>query len=107
MAGVLLQMGQVLQEHPQARRGCLLQGVFHIPELRPPHPVDDIHHELDRAAAEGLPEGHEFRRVTRMRGAMPNEESVILLMGKTAMDKKSYLRQVPRIDLDKDLFPDE
>ena len=37
----------------------------------------------------------------------PNEESVILLMGKTAMDKKSYLRQVPRIDLDKDLFPDE
>ncbi len=32
------------------------------------------------------------RRVTRMRGVMPNEESVILLMGKTAMDKKSYLR---------------
>ena len=49
----------------------------------------------------------DFRRVTRMRGAMPNEESVILLMGKTAMDKKSYLRQVPRIDLDKNLFPDE
>ena len=49
----------------------------------------------------------DFRRVTRMRGAMPNEESVILLMGKTAMDKKSYLRQVPRIDLDKVLFPDE
>ena len=48
----------------------------------------------------------DFRRVTRMRGAMPNEESVILLMGKTSMDKKSYLRQVPRIDLDKDLFPD-
>ncbi len=49
----------------------------------------------------------DFRRVTRMRGAMPNEESVILLMGKTAMDKKSYLRQVPRIDLDRTLFPDE
>ena len=49
----------------------------------------------------------DFRRVTRMRGAMPNEESVLLLMGKTAMDKKSYLRQVPRIDLDKNLFPDE
>ena len=29
------------------------------------------------------------------------------LRGKTSMDKKSYLRQVPRIDLDKDLFPDE
>ena len=43
----------------------------------------------------------------RMRGAMPNKESVILLMGKTAMNKKSYLRQIPRIDLDKNLFPDE
>lgn len=68
MAGVLFQMGQVLQEHPQARRGCLLQGVFHIPELRPPHPVDDIHHELDRAAAEGLPEGHEDARRNAQRG---------------------------------------
>ena len=42
-----------------------------------------------------------------MRGAMPNEESVLLLMGKTAMDKKAYLRQVPRIDLDATLFPPE
>ena len=49
----------------------------------------------------------DFRWVTRMRGDMPNEESVILLMGKTAMDKKSYLRQVQRIDLDRALFPDE
>ncbi len=49
----------------------------------------------------------DFLRVTRMRGAMPNEESVLLLMGKTAMDKKSYLRQVPRIDLDETLFPPE
>ena len=49
----------------------------------------------------------DFRRVTRMRGAMPNEEYVLLLMGKTAMDKKSYLRQVPRIDLDETLFPPE
>ena len=46
----------------------------------------------------------DFRRVTRMRGAMPNEESVLLLMGKTAMDKKSYRRQVPRIDADGTLF---
>ncbi len=49
----------------------------------------------------------DFRRVTRMRGAMPNEESVLLLMGKTAMDKKSYRRQVPRIDADGTLFPAE
>ena len=38
---------------------------------------------------------------------MPNEESVLQLMGKTAMDKKSYLRQMPRIDLDETLFPPE
>ena len=48
----------------------------------------------------------DFRRVTRMRGAMPNEESVILLMGKTAMDKRSYSRVLPGIDADKRLFPD-
>lgn len=38
----------------------------------------------------------DFRRITRMRRTMPNEESVLLLMGKTAMDKKSYLRLVPK-----------
>ena len=48
----------------------------------------------------------DFRMVTRMRGTMPNEESVLLLMGKTAMDKKSYLRPVPRIDLDRELLPE-
>lgn len=48
----------------------------------------------------------DFRRVTRIRGAMPNEESVLLLMGKTAIDKKSYLRQMPRINLDNTLSPD-
>ena len=82
VAGVLLQMGQVLQEHPQARRGRLLQGIFHIPELRPPHP-DDIHHELDRAAAEGFPEGHEDAR---------RDANVILLMVKITIDKNSYIR---------------
>lgn len=48
----------------------------------------------------------DFRRVTRMRGAMPSDESVLTLMGKTAMDKDSYGRQLPRIDCDKMLFPD-
>ena len=42
-----------------------------------------------------------------MREAMPNNESVILLMGKIATDKKSYLRHVPRIDLDRTLFSNE
>ena len=39
----------------------------------------------------------DFRRVTRMRGAMPDELSVIVLMGKTAMDKDSYRRVIPRM----------
>lgn len=49
----------------------------------------------------------DFRRVLKMRGAMPNEESVLVLMGKTAMDKSCYHRCLPRIDLDKKLFPPE
>lgn len=49
----------------------------------------------------------DFRRVTRMRGAMPDEDSVIVLMGKTAMDKESYARVIPRIREDKTLFPNE
>lgn len=49
----------------------------------------------------------DFRRVLRMRGAMPNEESVIVLMAKTAMDKSAYYRALPAIDLDNKLFPDE
>lgn len=39
----------------------------------------------------------DFRRGTKMCGAMLNEESVFLLMGKTAIEKKSYLRQVPKL----------
>lgn len=48
----------------------------------------------------------DFRRVTRMRGAMPNDESVIVLMGRTAMDKTSYGRILPGILTDTTLFPD-
>ena len=47
----------------------------------------------------------DFRRVTRMRGAMPNDESVIVLMGRTAMDKTSYNRMLPGIQTDTTLFP--
>lgn len=49
----------------------------------------------------------DFRRVLRMRGAMPNEESVIVLMSKTAMDKTAYYRALPAIDMDENLFPME
>jgi transposase-like protein len=48
----------------------------------------------------------DFRRVLRMRGAMPNEESVMVLMAKTAMDKTSYCRALPKLDREKALFND-
>jgi len=43
----------------------------------------------------------DFRRVTRIRSALPSEEAVILLMWEAAMDKKAYLRVPPAIDFDK------
>lgn len=48
----------------------------------------------------------DFRRVTRMRTAMPNEESVLALMGSVAMDRKAFDRALPNISVDKKLFPD-
>ena len=48
----------------------------------------------------------DFRRVTRMRTAMPNEESVLTLMGSVAMDHKAFDRALPNITVDKALFPD-
>lgn len=48
----------------------------------------------------------DFRRVTRMRTAMPNEESVLTLMGSVAMDHKAFDRALPNITIDKKLFPD-
>lgn len=48
----------------------------------------------------------DFRRVTRMRTAMPNDESVLTLMGSVAMDHKAFDRALPNITADKILFPD-
>ena len=48
----------------------------------------------------------DFRRVTRMRTAMPKEESVLALMGSVAMDHKAFDRALPNINVDKKLFPD-
>lgn len=48
----------------------------------------------------------DFRRVTRMRTAMPNEESVLTLMGSVAMDHKAFDRALPNMTIDKKLFPD-
>ena len=49
----------------------------------------------------------DFRRVLKMRGAMPNEDSVLVLIGKVAMDKDAYNRELPGIDKDESLFPRE
>lgn len=59
LAAVLCQMGTRLQEHRQTWQRPFLQGIFHIPELSSGDTVDDIHHQLDRAPAEGLPARHE------------------------------------------------
>lgn len=48
----------------------------------------------------------DFRRVTRMRTAMPNEDSVLTLMGSVAMDHKAFDRALPNMTVDKTLFPD-
>lgn len=48
----------------------------------------------------------DLRRVTRMRTAMPNEESVLTLMGSVAMDHRIFDRALPNITVDKTLFPD-
>jgi len=43
--------------------------------------------------------------VLRMRGTMPAEDSVIVLMAKIAMDKKACFKALPWIERDKVLFP--
>lgn len=48
----------------------------------------------------------DFRRVTRMRAALPNEDSVMVLMGSVAMDHKAFDRVLPNITCDKTLFPE-
>lgn len=48
----------------------------------------------------------DFRRVTHMRTAMPNEESVLTLMGSVAMDHKAYDWILPSITYDMLLFPE-
>ncbi len=43
----------------------------------------------------------DYKRTTRMRGALPNPEATILLLGYTAMDKSAYKRKVPKLDYEK------
>ena len=43
----------------------------------------------------------DYRRVTRMRGALPNIDAVLLLLGHVAMYKKAYLRKIPKLNYEK------
>jgi transposase-like protein len=46
----------------------------------------------------------DFKRTTRMRGALPNPESTILLLAGVAMNKKAYMRKVPKLNYEQDKF---
>jgi len=40
----------------------------------------------------------DYKRTTRMRGALPNPEAAMLLLGHVAMNRKVYLRKVPYLN---------
>ncbi len=46
----------------------------------------------------------DFKRVLRMRGALPNEKSVLVLMGSVAMTKRAYDRKLPLMDQEEKWF---
>ncbi|MDZ7773089.1 MAG: transposase [Balneolaceae bacterium] len=46
-----------------------------------------------------------FRRVLRMRLSMPDEESVLVLLGTVARNQQAYGRRLPYMDKAKTLFP--
>jgi transposase-like protein len=46
----------------------------------------------------------DFRRTTKMRGALPKVNAALLLLGGVAMDKSCYKRKVPKLDYEKDKF---
>ena len=43
----------------------------------------------------------DFKQTTKIRGALPNPEDTILLLGYVAMNKKAYQRKVPKLNYDK------
>ncbi|MCS7029798.1 MAG: transposase [Bacteroidia bacterium] len=46
----------------------------------------------------------DYKRVTRMRGALPNPQSTILLLGYVAMTRKAYERKVPKLNYETGKF---
>ena len=46
----------------------------------------------------------DYKRTTRMRGALPSPESTILLLGYVAMNRNAYQRKVPKLNYDNNKF---
>ena len=46
----------------------------------------------------------DYKRVTRMRGALPNSDAVILLIGHVAMTRKAFERKVPKLNYETQKF---
>ena len=46
----------------------------------------------------------DYKRVTKMRGALPNPEATILLLARVAMTRKAYWRKVPKLNYETDKF---
>ena len=40
----------------------------------------------------------DYKRTTRMRGALPSPEAVLFLLGSVAMSRKAYEYKVPKLD---------
>jgi transposase-like protein len=40
----------------------------------------------------------DYKRVTKMRGSLPNPEAALLLLGRVAMTRKAYDRKVPKLN---------
>jgi putative transposase len=43
----------------------------------------------------------DYKRTTKMRGALPNPEATILLLGYVAMNRSAYNRKIPKLDYEK------
>ncbi len=46
----------------------------------------------------------DYKRVTKMRGALPNPEATLLLLGRVAMTRKAYLRKIPKLNYETEKF---
>jgi len=46
----------------------------------------------------------DYKRTTRMRGALPGPDATILLLGYVAMTRSAYQRKIPKIDYEQDKF---